>query len=167
MTPETKHHLIVGGGLIVAVVVGIIVYKKYEAQSGASQAAAGQQNQDALAYLEASSLNSPYAYDTSGGGGAGISLPSSPSSTNAAQSIADELAGIEQAFGFGPPASAAPASAAPASTTSASPAPTASRLPATRWPVAPASQQIHALPARAMLSNEPVTLRLDSEGMVA
>jgi len=163
MTPQTKHHLIVGGGLVVAVVVAIIVYKKYEAQSGgtqsASQAAADQQNQDALAYLEASSLNSPYAYDTSGAGG-GVSLPSSPSSTNAAQSIADELASIEQAFGFAPPA---PSSPAPTPTPAPAAAPSApvssSGTSSVPLPVSPASQR-HAL------SDEPATLRLESEAFV-
>ncbi|HXT74614.1 MAG TPA: hypothetical protein VN785_12245 [Candidatus Angelobacter sp.] len=134
MTQQTKHYLIIGGGLVVAVALAVILYKRYEASSTASQAATDQSNQDALAYLEASSTNSPYGY--AGGGGSTVSL--APAGTQ--QTLAQQVAAIEQEFGFGPPAAPAPT---PASTpTSGSPAgpsaPTPSKSPA---PVPPARQK--------------------------
>lgn len=96
MTDKTKHYLILGGGLVVAVSVAIVVYKKYQANSSASQAAAEQQSNDELAYLEASSLDSPYGYDDSDSGDS-IALPSSDSS----DSLAQELESIECLFGEG------------------------------------------------------------------
>lgn len=103
ISPETKHVLIIGGALIAAVVLGIIVYKKFEANSQASQAANDQSEQDQLAYLESMGLEGGYGYgstydefgDTTGT--SAITLPTSPTS----DSLAQEIQGIESAFGLG------------------------------------------------------------------
>lgn len=100
LTEQTKHYLIVGGGLILAVIVAIVVYKKYQVSSQASQAAADQANSDDLAYLEASSMDNAYgdgglAADTAA---SSIALPSASSSS---ESLAQELQQIEELFGYG------------------------------------------------------------------
>lgn len=105
MTPETKRSLILGGGLILAVVLGIVVYKKYEANSQASQASSDQATQDELAYIESLSLSGGGYSDYGGGAGSAITIPSPP----ATQSLAQELAQIEQTFGFGAAPSTTPA----------------------------------------------------------
>lgn len=98
MSPETKKHLILGGGLIVAVVLGIIVYKKFQANSQTSQAANDQASQDELAYIESMALDGGgYSDYSSGAAGSSVTIPSAP----ATQSLADEINSIEQAVGFG------------------------------------------------------------------
>lgn len=151
MTEKTKHVLIVGGGLILTVAVAIVVYKNYQASSSASQAAADQQNDDALAYLEASSVDDPYAYEAAGG--ASISVPASTGTTGAAQSIADELSSIEQAFGLAPPSSDSSSTGDGSSTTASAADPTAST------PVRPA-------PSRVTLDDSAPMLHLESDGFV-
>lgn len=99
LSPETKHILIIGGALVLAVVLGIVVYKKYEANSQASAAANDQSEQDQLAYIE-SLMEGGAGYDDFGDTGAGsVTLPGAPASS---MSLADELQQIESAFGFGP-----------------------------------------------------------------
>lgn len=126
MTEQTKRYLIIGGGLVLAVALAVILYKRYQANSSASQAASDQSNQDALAYLEASSVSSPYGY--AGGGGSTISL--APAGTQ--QTLADEIAAIEKEFGFGPSSSPAstPASTSASGSSAGSSAPTPSTPPA-------------------------------------
>lgn len=139
MTQQTKHYLIIGGGLVLAVALAVIIYKRYAANSSASQAATDQSNQDALAYLEASSANSPYGY--AGGSGSTISL--APAGTQ--QTLAQEIAAIEQEFGFGPPASSASTPASPSASTpaSGSPAAPSTSTPSTPpEPVSPTRQRI-------------------------
>lgn len=101
LSPETKHTLMIGGALILAVVLGIIVYKKFEANSQASQAATSaandQADQDTLAYLESLALGGGDYSSYEGSGGSSITIPSAPAST----SLAQELSSIEQAFGYG------------------------------------------------------------------
>lgn len=155
MTSQTKHYLIVGGALIVAVVVGIVLYKHYAASAGASQATQDQSNQDALALLEANAMNSPYqSYGSSAAGG--VSLPSPAPQ----QSLADQIASLEQAFGFASPVStptgASTPSAGSSSSPSVSPSPVAPRT------VSPAPPQ-HA----ALLSDEPATLKMEHEEFVS
>lgn len=113
MKEETKKYLIIGGGLVIAIAVGIIVYKKYEASAGASQAAADQSTQDELAYLEAQSMDNAYAGFGGGGGVGSIGVASPPSVSG--MTFAQEIASIEQAFGFGPPASSPNSAGAPTS----------------------------------------------------
>lgn len=100
LSPETKHILMIGGALVLAVVLGIVVYKKYEANSQATQAANDQGTQDELAYLEtlmgSGGDYGNYYGDTSGE--SAITLPATPASS---MSLADELQQIESAFGFG------------------------------------------------------------------
>lgn len=135
MTSQTKHYLIVGGGLVLAVALAVILYKRYAANSSASQAATDQSNQDALAYLEASSVNSPYGY---AGGGSGSTISLAPAGTQ--QTLAQEIAGIEQEFGFGPPS---PPASTPASPASGSPAVPSTPKPSTpRDPVSPSRQRL-------------------------
>lgn len=133
MTQQTKHYLIIGGGLVLAVALAVILYKRYQASSTASQAATDQSNQDALAYLEASSVNSPYGY--AGGGGSTISL--APAGTQ--QTLAQQVAAIEQAFGFGPPSSSTPASTPASGSPAGSSTSTPSTPPA---PVSPVRQKL-------------------------
>jgi hypothetical protein len=133
MTEQTKKYLIIGGGFVLAIVVGIIVYKKYEAGSTASQAAADQSSQDELAYLEAQSMQNAYA-GFSGGGGISVASPTSPTGT----SLAQEIQAIEQAFGYGPP----PPAAAPVSSPTGSPAGGSSNPPAP----APPQKKVSPLP---------------------
>ncbi len=139
MTPQTKHYLIIGGGLVLAVALAVILYKRYQASSSASQAANDQSNQDALAYLEASSMNSPYSY---GGGGSGSSISLAPAGTQ--QTLAQEIAAIEQQFGFGPPPSPAssPASSSAESPNSPAASSTTSTPSAPPVPVSPERQKI-------------------------
>ena len=90
----------IGGALVLAVVLGIVVYKKYEANSQATQAVNDQGTQDELAYLEtlmgSGGEYGNYYGDTSGE--SAITLPATPASS---MSLADELQQIESAFGFG------------------------------------------------------------------
>lgn len=113
MTQETKHSLIVGGGLILAVVLGIIVYKKYEANSQTSQAASDQASQDELAYIESMSMQGAYA---GYGGGSALTIPSPP----ATQSLADQISSLEQAFGFAPAATSGSSSSGSAASSTSS-----------------------------------------------
>lgn len=160
MTEQTKHYLIIGGGLVVAVAVAIVVYKKYEANSGADQAAADQQNQDALAFLEASSLDDPYA--VGGAGGSTISL--APAGTS--ESLAQEITDLESAFGLTPPAAPGGSSSSSGSGGSSSgsgsgsaPAPS---VPVGPTPAAPAPS--HTQIGIAM--EETPTLQLESGELV-
>lgn len=161
MTPETKHHLIVGGALIVAVIVGIVVYKKYEAQSGDAQAAQQQSDDDALAYLEATSFSNPYDLSGEGGGGGSISLPSAAPT----QSLADEINSIEQALGFSAPTSSSSSPSSSGSSPSA-PSSTASALPATTRVPTPYTGPAPVTP-RSLLGDEPPSLQLEHEEFVA
>lgn len=114
LSPETKHSLIVGGALIAAVVAGIIVFRKYQANSAAAQAQSDQSNADDLAYIESLALGGGYAVGGGGGGSSAITIPSAP----ATQSLADELASIEQAFGFGSTSSSTSGGGSSSSSTS-------------------------------------------------
>jgi hypothetical protein len=153
MTEQTKHYLIVGGGLVVSVAVAIIVYKKFEVSSQASQAANAQANQDELAELEASAIDDPYGYADASAADTGISFPSAGNS----QSIAQELQAIEQEFGFdtgtgsagSPTSSGSPSSSSPPTSSPATP----STGPA---PVAPKASPIG-------LSDEPAELDMEHE----
>jgi hypothetical protein len=140
LSPETKHSLIIGGGLILAVVLGIIVYKKYEANSQAGQAASDQASQDELAYLESMALSGG-AYGDYSGGGSSITIPSAP----ATQSLASEVASLEQAFGLG--STAAPSTPATSgSSSSGSSSSSAPTKPVPQPPLrqAPAAQYVSA-----------------------
>ena len=95
MNEETKRHILIGGGLAVAVVLGLYAFKKY--QSGA-QTSNAQTQADQLAYLEMMAGAGTYGY--AGGGGGYVAPAVSPSNTT--QSLASEVLGIEQAFGFAP-----------------------------------------------------------------
>lgn len=160
MKEETKKYLIIGGGLIVAVAVGIIVYKKYEAGAGASQAAADQSTQDELAYLEAQSMDNAYAGFGGGGGGVGsIGIASPPPVSG--MTFAQEIASIEQAFGFGPPASSPNSAGAPPSGSAPSggaAAPAGSPPPKkTNGPLPiPPQQQRHAADWHTLMEETPV-----------
>ena len=132
MTPEIKRSLIIGGGLILAVVLGIVVYKKYEANSQTSQAASDQASQDELAYIESMALSGGAYASYGGGAGSAITIPSAP----ATQSLADEIAGIEQAFGFAP-ASSPSAPSSSSSSTSSSSSSSSSSSPSRPLPTSP------------------------------
>lgn len=154
MTSQTKHYLIIGGALVVAVVIGIVLYKRYAVSASASQATQDQSNQDALAFLEANAMNSPY-----GGGGVatgGVSFPSAAPQ----QSLADEIASIEQAFGFAAPASTSTGASTPSAGSSSSPSVSPS-------PVAP--RTVSPVPPRraALLNDEPATLKMEHEEFVS
>ncbi len=132
MIPETKKYLLLGGGLIAATVIGIVVYKKYEANSQASQAASDQSTQDQLAYIESMALSGgPYAQD-GGAVSSAITLPSAP----AMPSLVDQISQLETAFGLAPTAPVTPSAgaassggsgtaAAPSSPTTVTPKPAA------------------------------------------
>lgn len=141
MTPETKHTLILGGGLIAAVVLGIIVYKKYEANSQAGQAASDQASQDELAYIESLSLGGAYSAYGMGTGGTSLTIPSAP----AGQSLADEITQLEQAFGLAstPAASTPAASSSSTSSTSVPSKPINRRVPSTDYVLAGSSSDLH------------------------
>lgn len=121
LSPETKHSLIIGGGLVLAVVLGIIVFKKYEANSQADQAASDQQTQDALDYLESMDLSGGYGALMGSSGGSSLSIPTAPAS----QSLAQEISSLESAFGFGSPSSSAGSSPTSGSSGSTAAAPSA------------------------------------------
>lgn len=114
LSPETKHSLIIGGGLVLAVVLGIIVFKKYEANSQADQAASDQQTQDALDYLESMDLSGGYGALMGSSGGSSLSIPTAPAN----QSLAQEISALESAFGFGSPSSSTGSSSASPSSAS-------------------------------------------------
>jgi hypothetical protein len=141
MTAETKHHLIVGGGLIAAVIIGIVFYKRYQAGSSASQAAADQQNADQLAFLESQALTNPYDAGY-GAGGSSITIPAASSGP----SLIDQLNQIEQAFGFAPTPSASTPSTPSTGSGSTPPPPAGSGSPSlgtpgAKLPGAPAKQK--------------------------
>lgn len=103
MTPETKKLLIRSGAFIAAIVVAYLLYTRHEANVAASGANAqpgnDQTSQDELTLLaELAASGSQYAVG-GGGGGSTISFPSSPTGQ---QSLADQIASIEQALGFAP-----------------------------------------------------------------
>jgi hypothetical protein len=139
LSPETKHSLIIGGGLILAVVLGIIVYKKYEANSQAGQAASDQASQDELAYIESMALSGG-AYGDYSSGGSSITIPSAP----ATQSLASEVASLEQAFGLG--STATPATSGSGNSSSSSSSAPAPAKPTPQPPLrqAPATQYVSA-----------------------
>lgn len=124
MEKETKKYLIIGAVLILTVSIGVVLWKKYQTESTASQTPTDQSNQDELALLAASLSSNAYA------GQVGGAQPFSASVVGGSvpQSLADEVLALERALGFVPDTpTTTPTPTTP--TTPTVPAPTASPAP--------------------------------------
>jgi len=135
MTESTKNTLIMGGFIVAAVAIGIVLWRRYQANASVAGQAAAQQSADELQYLEASALAN--AYSTGGYAGPTVASPSAPPSTT---SLAQELAGIEAAFGITPPTTTATPATTTATPTTTTTTPTSPTTPAASITPAPAVQ---------------------------
>ena len=104
MEKETKKLLVIGGAIVLAVGIGVILWKKYQSSSVATEAAQTQSSQDELELVAASLANNAYA------GQSGGAQPFTPAVTGGhiPQSLADEILAIEKALGLLPEEPPAP-----------------------------------------------------------
>lgn len=127
MEKETKKYLIIGTALVVSIGIGVVLWKKYQTTSTASNAASDQSNQDELALLESSLEANAYA----GESGAESYSPAVVGS-GTPQTLAEEVTSLENALGFGPPPTTTPTTPTPTTpTTPITPAPAPTNPPAT------------------------------------